>query len=72
MTDDKLYYLVNCKTGDVYGKCGSFCGVPKAYKTVQNAFAAAQMLADCYHIEVRVEDQDGSEVCRCVPKGRCK
>ena len=71
MPDDKKYYLVNSKTGDVYGKSGSFgAGVPMPFKTVLTAFKTAQQLADYYRFEVRVDDQDGNEVCSCVPKGR--
>ena len=71
MEDKKQYYIVNCKTGDVYGKNGSFgSGAPKAYKSLLNAYNSAQTLANYYRIEVRIDDQDGNEVSGCVPKGR--
>lgn len=71
MENDKQFYIVNCKTGDVYGKAGSFgCGVPKSFKKLVNAFSNAQTLANYYRIETRVDDQDGKEICRCVPKER--
>lgn len=69
MENEKQFYIVNCKTGDVYGKSGSFgAGVPMPFKTILTAFKTAQQLADYYRFEVRVDDQDGNEVCSCVPK----
>lgn len=62
------YYIVNAKTGGVYGKSGGFSGVPIPYKTFNAAETNAQMLANYYNIQVRVDDQDGNEICRRMPE----
>lgn len=65
---DVRYYIVNAKTGGVYGTRGDFSGVPIPYKTFNAAETNAQMLANYYNIMVRVDDQDGNEICRRMPE----
>ena len=65
MSETKVYYLVRCSTGDVYGKNGMFGnGTPQTYKRLKNAIDWADRLSRYHRFDVRVDDQDGNEVYR--------
>ena len=71
MADKPKYFVVRCDNGTVYGDGGLFdYGTPVAYRKLENAKTRAQQQANYYRVFVRVDDQEGNEVCRCKPEER--